>query len=225
MKKIIFLAGAMFITNAAVAQTTYYASVKLGLGDATLYVDGDTTMGEYLEDILGPGYTYNGRGTTWEFSPALGLDWSPNRMYTKHNPFSWFHLRLEGEFGYNNYREKGNLKYNFTVTDKITMKMDQFFMLANGYADFHINDVIPYVGLGLGYSFGTQELTSVDTNNIETSDFVNDKGIIYALHLGVAFKYSEITTVDLGYRRVYAPSDDNGMNVFGSFRLGGRFRI
>lgn len=222
MKKILLTLCLVLATSVANARVEYYASVKMGLGDTTIYVNDDDKLGDFL---AGPGHRYDGSGLTWELSPALGLDWSLDNMYVKHNPYGWFHLRLEGEVGYNHYHEDGKIKDDsYTVTDKIKVKMDQFFLLANGYADFRINKVVPYVGLGLGYSFGKQEIV-VSNAGGEYSDFVDDNGIIYALHLGVAYKYSEITTVDFGYRRVYAPTEDDGLNIFGTLRLGARFRI
>ena len=225
MKKVLFLASALFISGVANAQTEYYTSIKAGLGDTTIYVQGDTKLGDYLSDVAGAGYRYDGSGLTWELSPAIGIDWSPNSLYVKQNPYGWFHLRLEGEFGYIHYHEDGKLKdKNYTITDKTKLKIDQFVLLANGYADFKIRKVVPYVGFGLGYSFGKEEIT-VSNSAGEFGDSANDNGIVYALHFGVAYKYSEITTLDLGYRRVYEPTEDDGLNVFGTIRFGARFRI
>ena len=80
--------------------------------------------------------------------------------------------------------------------------------------------MIPYIGFGLGYSFGKYE-TTINGD----SESVNDNGILYAMHLGLAYKFSDITTFDLGGRRVYAPAEDDGKYVFDSIRLGLRFRI
>jgi opacity protein-like surface antigen len=223
MKKIILLTSIVCITNAANAYTEYYVSAKTGLGDATIYLD-DMKFGDYLVKDLDKGSNYDGSGLLWGMSAAIGLDWSPNSMYVKQNPYSWFHLRLEGEFGYDNYNEDGKLKGTKTIDESdisniesdINIKFNNFFMLANGYADFRIHNVVPYIGAGVGYSFG-----SIKANG----DPYDEDGLIYAFHAGVAYKYSDITTFDLGYRRVYAPAEDNGLYVFGSVRLGARFRI
>lgn len=224
MKKFLLFVCAIFVTGAANAQFEYYASIKVGMGDATIY-QGDDKFGDYIAKSAGPGYKYDSSGLLWGISPAVGFDWSPNSMYVSQNPYAWFHLRLEGEFGYNNYHEDGKLRYDYQITDKIDVKFDHFFMLANGYADFRINKIVPYVGLGIGYSFGNEEITVRNDVNGESSDSVSDSGLIYALHLGVGYKYSDITTFELGYRRVYAPAEDDGLTVFGSIRLGARFRL
>lgn len=229
MKKFLLPAGMVLITCVANAQTEYYASVKAGVGNTTVYVDGNTKLGDYLvqvseENAGHGGFMYDASGLLWEISPALGIDWSPNKMYVTQSPYGWFHLRLEGELGYNNYRENGKLKYNYTVTDRTKIKFNQIFLLANGYADFRIDRVVPYVGLGLGYSFGREEITI--SNGIgEFNNSVNDNGMVYALHAGIGYKYSDIMTLDLGYRRLYAPTKDDGMYVFSTLRLGARFRI
>ena len=229
MKKILLLVGMIFITNVANARTEYYASVKMGVGGTTIYVDGNTTFGDYLVqtaeyDTGLSGYKYEHSGLLWEMSPAIGIDWSGGNTYGAPGRYDWFHLRLEGELGYNHYNENGKLKYYYTVTDKTKIKFDQIFFLANGYADFRIDNIIPYVGLGLGYGFGKQEVT-LNNDYGEFSDSTNDNGIIYALHLGVGYKSSDITTFDLGYRRLYMPTEDNGQYIFNTIRFGARFRI
>lgn len=226
MKKILLLTSMILAAGAANAQTEYYASAKLGIGDTTIYVDGDTKFGDYLVQEFGPGYRFDDSGLLWEISTAVGVDWSPNSMYVKQNPYGWFHLRLEGEFGYNNYNEDGKLRHDYLIDAMTEIKYDHIFLLANGYADFKIDNVIPYIGFGFGYSFGREEATITDINNgEELSDSINDNGIIYALHAGIGYKYSDITTLDLGYRRVWMPTEEDGMNVFGTVRLGARFRI
>lgn len=216
MKKYLLLASTIFVTGIANAQSTYYVSAKMGLGDTTIYVDGDTKLGDYLVRISG-NKEYDASGLLLEFSPAIGIDATLNSQ-------GWFHMRLEGEFGYNYYSEDGDIKDYYTVTNKIQVKLNHFFFLANGYADFRIDNVIPYIGFGLGYGFGKNETTISNTGG-ESSESTNDNGILYALHFGLAYKYSDITTFDLGCRRVYAPAEDDGQYVFDSIRLGLRFRI
>ncbi len=227
MKKILVPAAAVLIVNVASAQTEYYVSAKLGGGDTIIYAHGDTKVGDELVDAFdqeyGVPHKYSNSGLLWEASGAVGLDWSPSNMYVKKNPYDWFHLRLEAEFGYNNYREDGKLKQNNIVQHDVEIKYDHFFMLANGYADFKIDSVVPYVGLGIGYSFGKEELTI--RNLAEYNESIDDDGILYALHAGVGYKYSDITIVDLGYKRVYAPKEGDGLDVFSTIRLGVRFRI
>lgn len=220
MKKILLLISMVLITNIANAQTEFYTSVKVGAGDTTIYVDDDTKLGDYLEEQSGSGYKYSDSGLLWGISAAVGLDWSPTKMYIKQSPYDWFHLRLEGEFGYNNYREDGKLRYDYMITDEIKEKYDQFLILANGYADFKIDNVIPYVGMGIGYGLSKEEMKIN-----ESSDSVDDSGVVYALHLGIGYKYSDITTLDFGVRRVYAPTEDDGRYIFDMIRLGARFRI
>ena len=225
MKKILLLTSMIFITSVAnAAQTEYYAAVKTGVGDTTIYVNGDTKLGDYLVSESGNGYKYDASGILWGISSAVGIDWSLNTMYTTQNPYGWFHLRLEGELGYNNYSESGKLKYDYAVTDRIKVKLNQIAFLANGYADFRIHKVVPYIGLGFGYSFGKAELT-LSNEYGEFNNSVNDNGILYGFYLGVGYKYSDITTFDLGYKRFYAPTEDDGKYVFDSVRLGARFRI
>lgn len=215
MKKILLLVSMIFITNVADARMEYYASIKAGAGDTTIYVDGSKQMGDYLVKELhgNNGFKYDDSGWLWEISPAIGIDWAMNL-------YGWFHLRLEGELGYNHYREEGKIKKGYAITDRVEAKLDQIFLLTNGYADFRIDKFVPYVGLGLGYGFGRDEVT-VNDGSISA----DDSGIIYALHLGVGYKYSDITTFDLGLRRVYVPTEDDGKYVFDTIRLGARFRI
>ena len=230
MKKILLLTSMILVTNIANAQIEYYASVKMDVGNADIYVDSDTKIGDSvsqsINEHVGAGHTYDGSGFLWGLSTAVGLDWSPNSMYVNQSPYSWFHLRLEGEVGYNSYSEDGNIRYNYAVTDDVNVEFNHFFLLANGYADFRINRVIPYVGFGLGYSFGKEELTVTgDYFDGGFSDSASDNGMLYALYLGVGYKYSDITTFELGARRVYAPAEDDGMYIYDSVRLGARFRI
>ena len=235
MKKVLLLLSMVFVTSAADAKIEYYTSMKAGVGDTTIYVHGNTKQGDYLVDVFeenfGIGYKYDSSGLLWEISPAVGIDWSVNNVYGSPDmcdtPCGWFHLRLEGEIGYNNYRENGKLKQNYIVADKIETKYDYLFLLANGYADFRIDKFVPYVGLGLGYALGREEIT-IHGNQAgleEFNDSIDDSGIIYALYAGIGYKHSDITTLDLGYRRLYAPMEGDGMNVFSTIRLGARFRI
>ena len=48
MKKILLFLCMVFITNTANARVEYYASAKFGLGDTTIYLDGDTNLGDWL---------------------------------------------------------------------------------------------------------------------------------------------------------------------------------
>ena len=224
MKKFLLLTGMILVTNIANAETEFYTSVKMGIGGTTIYVNNDDELGDYLVKDSGPGYRYSDTGLLWEMSAAVGIDWSPRKMYVKQDPNEWFHLRLEGEFGYNNYHKNGKLMYDYAVTDNIEIKSNNFFALVNGYTDFKIDSIVPYLGLGIGYSFGNEETKLINSHGT-FSDSVDADGIIYALHLGVGYKYSDITTFDLGGRRVYAPAEDSGKVIFDTVRLGVRFRI
>jgi len=219
MKKILLLTGMIFITDAALARSVHtpiYVSIKAGLGDTTIYVDNDTKLGDFLVEDSGNN-KYDASGLLTEFSTAFGVDATMNSG-------GWFHLRLEGELGYNYYYENGNIKDYYTVTNEIKVKLNQFSVLVNGYADFRIDNVTPYIGIGLGYGFGKNEITVSNTLG-EFRESATDNGILYALHLGMAYRFSDVTTLDLGARRVYAPAEDDGQYVFDSIRLGLRFRI
>jgi len=210
------------ITSAANAETEYYFSTKLGLGDTTIYVNNDTEFGDYLERAAErntglTGFKYDADGLLWELSPAVGVDWTINNS-------GWFHIRLEGEMGYNHYYEDGKLKYNHMVSDEIKVEFNDIFFLVNGYADFRINKIVPYVGLGLGYGWGKKEMT-VNNGLGEFNSSNNDRGGLVALHLGVAYKYSDITTFDFGIRSVDAPVENDGSYIYTTARLGARFRI
>lgn len=218
MKKILLLTSMIVITSAANAETEYYFSTKLGLGDTTIYVNNDTEFGDYLERAAErntglTGFKYDADGLLWELSPAVGVDWTINNS-------GWFHIRLEGELGYNHYYEEGKLKYGSIVSDTTEIEFSNVFFLVNGYADFRIDKVVPYIGLGLGHGWGKNEITINNYN-----DSVNTHGALVALHLGVAYKYSDTTTYDLGIRSVDAPVEDDGSYVFTTIRLGARFRI
>lgn len=222
MKKILLLTSMIAITSVANAQTEYYFSTKLGLGDTTIYVDDNTEFGDYVERAAEhntglTGFKYDADGLLWELSPALGVDWAINDS-------GWFHIRLEGEMGYNHYYEDGKLKYNHMVSDEIKFEFNDIFFLVNGYADFRINKIVPYVGLGLGYSWGKKEMT-VNNGLGEFNSSNNDRGGLVALHLGVAYKYSDITTFDFGIRSVDAPVENDGSYIYTTARLGARFRI
>ncbi len=234
MKKFLILASIVFVTSVANAKTEYYTSVKLGAGDTTIYVDDNTKLGDYFVKISEEnrgvsGYKYDDSGLLLEMSAAVGIDWATNGMYgtPRGKPYGRlyrFHFRLEGEFGYNYYGENGKIKQNYTITDEIDIKFNQIFLMANGYVDFRIDKVVPYVGLGLGYVFGKDEIT-IRNEYGEAYNSVNDNGLMYALYAGLGYKYSDITTLDLGYKRAYAPTDGGGEYVFQSVRLGARFRI
>ena len=226
MKKILGLTAMVLISGVANASTEYYVSAKVGAGDIIMYADGNTKASDFLvetfNELDGARYKYSSSGLLWDASAAVGVDWSLATMYVKKSPYDWFHVRLEGEFGYNNYRENGKLKDNYVVKHEVEINYDNIFILANGYADFRINKIVPYLGLGLGYSFDKKELNVTD---LDFNNSVDDSGIIYALHAGVGYKYSDVTTLDLGYRRVYAPSEGDGLDVFSAIRFGIRFRI
>lgn len=229
MKKILVIAGLIFTSGAANAKVESYASIKTGFGGATLYVDGDTELGDWLVELSNAntgtdGYKYGSTGLLWELTGALGVDWTPGNAYDIRNQNQWFHIRAEAEFGYNHYRQDGKLKYDYTVSDTVTINFNQMFLLANGYADFRIDKIAPYVGLGVGYTFGTNEISLRNAYG-EFNDSANENGVIYALHLGMGYKYSDITTFDFGARRVYIPTTDDGKYVFDSVRIGARYRI
>lgn len=222
MKKIILLTSMIAMTSVANAQTEYYFSTKMGIGDTDIYVDNDTKFSDYIikaaERNTGlTGFEYDASGLLWELSPAVGIDWTINNS-------GWFHIRLEGEMGYNHYYEDGKLKYNNMVSDKIKVEFNDIFFLVNGYADFRINKIVPYVGLGLGYGWGKKEMT-VNNGLGEFNNSDNDRGGLIALHLGVAYKYSDITTFDFGIRAVDAPVENDGSYIYTTARLGARFRI
>lgn len=211
MKKFFLLTGMVLITGVANADPTYYASVKMGGGNTTVY-QGDTKLGDYF---VQNGFEFDSSGgLLLEISPAVGIDWILNSK-------GWLHFRLEGELGYNHYRENIKLKDD-TDSYSLTIKSDQIFFLANGYMDFRIKKFALYAGLGFGYSWGD---IAIRDNNDGSNEPVDANGGIYALHFGLAYKYSDITTFDLGCRRVYAPAEDDGQYVFDTIRLGFRFRI
>lgn len=229
MKKIFVLLSMILVMNTANAQIGYYASVKAGAGATTFYVNDDDKLGDYLvKDFKNNGLNvdkYTDSGLLWEMTASVGVDWAPSNMYVKQNPYDWFHLRLEGEFGYNSYHEDGDLKYDYMTTGSVKLKQNYFFALANGYADFRIDNFIPYIGAGIGYGFGNEEVKVKYESQPEISNSADDNGIIYALHCGAGYVYSDKTTLELGFRRVYMPLEDDGMNIFDSVRLGVRFRI
>lgn len=229
MKKFIVIFCLAFITSAAHAKLESYAGFKMGVGDATIYVDGDRKIGDWFVDVSEEntgtsGFEYGSNGFLWEISPAIGIDWTPDNQYGMRNKYHWFHMRGEIEAGYNHYRQDGKLKYNYEITDIAKVDFSQIFLLANGYADFRIEQFAPYIGFGIGYGFGTSEITITNAYG-EFNDSANDSGMIYALHFGVGYKYSDITTFDLGARRVYVPTTDDGKYVFDTLRIGARFRI
>lgn len=211
MKKILLITGMIFITNMANADPEYYTSIKIGVGTTTIYQD-NTKLDDYF---VQNGFQYDSSGgLLLEMSPTIGFDLAINSK-------GWLHFRLEGELGYNNYHEDIKLRENSTDYN-LTIKFNQIFFLVNGYMDFRIYKFSPYVGLGFGYGWG--EIT-IGNKNDGSNDPVDANGGIYALHAGISYKYSDITTFDLGVRRVYAPAEDDGSYVFDSIRLGFRFRI
>ena len=222
MKKVILLTSVIAMTSVANAQTEYYFSTKMGIGDTDIYVDNDTKFSDYLvrevEKETGlTGFEYDASGLLWELSPALGIDWTINDS-------GWFHIRLEGELGYNHYYEDGKFKYNSMVTSKEKIEFNDIFFLVNGYADFRIDKFVPYIGLGLGHGWGKKEMT-INNGLAEFNTSDNDHGALVALHLGVAYKYSDITTFDFGIRSVDAPTEDDGSYIYTTARLGASFRI
>ena len=48
MKKVILLTSVIAMTSVANAQTEYYFSTKMGIGDTDIYVDNDTKFSDYL---------------------------------------------------------------------------------------------------------------------------------------------------------------------------------
>ncbi len=222
MKKILLLTSVLAITSVANAQTEYYFSTKLGFGDTTINVDKNTEFDEYIVKVAEMntgliGFEYDVSGLLWELSPAIGVDWTINDS-------GWLHVRLEGELGYNHYYEDGNLKYNSMLSDNIQIEFNDMFFLVNGYVDFRIDKIVPYVGLGLGHGWKKEEII-INNGLGEINDSVNDHGVLGAWHLGVAYKYSDIITFDFGIRSINVPTEDDGSYVYTTARLGARFRI
>jgi opacity protein-like surface antigen len=164
MKKIVLtsLLG-LFVAGAASAAMTPYASLKLG------YANIDTVDVKYKDHKVAEfsemdGYT----GTI-----AGGAKFDISNMFNMRGELEYTYLDTEQDEGNN------------------PMKLFYNTVMANAYADFGDASwvVNPYVGLGLGYTFGQLS----DTNYKE-----HVAGMSYAVSAGITYPVSTNVVLDLG---------------------------
>lgn len=165
MKKIALTSLLVILTaTAASAAITPYASLKLGYAnidkiDVKAY---DTKVGE-LSTLDG----YTGAiagGAKFDVSDMIGI--------------------------------RGELEYTYLDTEQKEgndpiIKLSYSTVMANGYADFGDASWIvnPYIGLGIGYSFG-------EFSTDEVKEHV--KGMAYAVSGGITYAVSSNVVMDLG---------------------------
>lgn len=164
MKKIALTSlMAMFAVSAASAAVTPYASLKLGYVDInTVDVKSNGTTFADFEGMTG----YNGAiagGLNFDVSDMIGI-------------------RGELEYTYLNAEQD---------EDNDPLEFSYHTFMVNGYADF--GDVSwmvkPYVGLGIGYTFG-----QLSSNSVEQ----DVSGMAYAVSGGITYAVSSNVVMDLG---------------------------
>ncbi len=93
----------------------------------------------------------------------------------------------------NNFRSDLTLDYvgEYDLNNG-TNDVDAVTVLANGYFDFNLSSFMtPYVGAGLGYG---------DVEADVGAARIDDDGLAYAVHAGLAFDVTQRTLLDLSYR-------------------------
>ncbi len=165
MKKIALTSlMAMFAVSAASAAVTPYASLKLGYANINK-IDVKAYGTEIAEISRLDGYTGSiAGGASFDVSTMVGM--------------------------------RGELEYTYADTEENSYVTDPFkvsysTVMANAYADFGDEAWIvkPYVGLGVGYSFGELSQNSISENVV---------GMAYSVSTGITYAVSPNVVMDLG---------------------------
>jgi opacity protein-like surface antigen len=149
-------------------------------------------------------------------------------------------------------RSKDDVSINGTDTDPVSgntftiaesSKLEGTVWLANAYYDFaSTRGFTPYVGAGVGLAWNeiSRRRTEVGTimPSAEDTDKAEKVTFAGAIMAGVSYDWSDITTVDLGYRYLYLQGTDATLQVANTlsrleigdqhahqFRAGLRFNI
>lgn len=153
-----------------------YVSGNIGL---SLLTDSDTSIpGAFNSEVSAdPGFSIGG---------ALGYDFGT--------------FRFEGEIAYrNNDVDDANVVGFGTVT--LTGDVQSVSFMANGYYDFHsgTSPFIPYLGLGIGFSNITSDITAPALTPFA---LVDDSAIVFAYQFmaGIGYQINPNTVFTLDYR-------------------------
>ncbi|HNY24970.1 MAG TPA: outer membrane beta-barrel protein [Alphaproteobacteria bacterium] len=164
MKKIVLTSLlAVFAAGAASAAVTPYASLKLGY-DSVAKADVEENGVKMAETPDMSGYMGSiAGGASFDVSSTVGL-------------------RAELEYVYADTEEDSS-------ADAMTLSYST--VMVNGYADFGDASwvVKPYVGLGVGYAFGTVGSGSED---------IDASGLAYGISAGVVYPIDSNFALDLG---------------------------
>ncbi len=105
-------------------------------------------------------------------------------------------LRLEGEFAhrYNDFEGSSSIREGGGA--------HAWSGMINGFVDFTLGPVMPYLGVGVGYA---QVTASASTPSLAQSFDDSDSGFAYQGLAGLALPISERLKLDVGYRYFSAP--------------------
>jgi opacity protein-like surface antigen len=199
MKKIILASGIIFsamtsIANAA--EVSPYVSLKLGyvsIPETDIYYEGARVAG--IRDMTG-----------YEGSIANGLSFPISDVVSMRAEIEYLHVKAEEDSS----SEPLSIAYNT-------------FMI-NDYVDINIKSwvVSPYIGVGVGYTIGTEEVNNYDTGA---------NGLTYGISMGVTYPMNSNLMFDLGAKYLnynMAANADSGLTFDVStwyYSLGARYKF
>ena len=118
------------------------------------------------------------------------------------------------------FRVEGEITYRSVDIDTVNgapfpfdASLSALTFMANGYYDFEMDSLTPYIGVGLGVA--DSELEASGTSVLSETDFA------YQFMAGLAFNVSKTAYLTAGYR-FFVISETNAPNTH-EFTLGTRF--
>ena len=160
----------------------WYIGMRIGaaFADRTEF----DALGESVESSYDTGYTLSG---------AIGREFLTNGVIS---------TRLEGEIGYSSFDvDSHNIvgAGNFSGGNALG-STNALYGLANGYVDFNLGFIAPYVSGGVGYASVDFDNHGVVPAGPELSD--SGGGLAWQLGAGVGVSMTDTIKLDLGYRYV-----------------------
>lgn len=161
-------------------EQSFYAAARIGAA-----FEGESQFG-----VLGT-QVDNNYDTGYNLSVALGYGFNPNGLIG---------VRVEGELGYTSFDiDSHNVRGigSFSGGDA-TGDADTLYGMANGYLDYNLGSITPFVSAGLGYARLDLSNQGVTPTGVVMND--SGSGLAWQVGAGAAFAVTNSVTVDLGYR-------------------------
>ncbi|MEL7274160.1 MAG: outer membrane beta-barrel protein [Pseudomonadota bacterium] len=161
-------------------EQSYYAAARIGAA-----FDAESRFG-VLGTTVGNAYD-----TGYNFSVALGYGF---------NPAGLVNFRAEAELGYtqldiDSHTVAGLGKFS---GGDATGDASAVYGLANGYVDYSLGAITPFVSAGVGYGQLDLSQQGVTPTGVVMNDSAG--GLAWQVGAGAAFAVTDSVTVDLGYR-------------------------